>query len=414
MGTLPEVEPNDGAADADRGLVVTVSTIKTSVADAKTFLDRNLSAGVDHMFVFMDAKNLRLREMLDAHPHVTVVRTNPRYWNGARPERVSDRLRINANLANVVLATVPSVRWLFSIDSDEALSFDRSALLARSETVIRFPVWEAAAQATWAGEPTLFKRTPTRAELETLVALRAIEEPFAEHYFRGHPDGKAGTQPDLGVRFKVHAVVSHRGAHLRMAEPQEMHLLHYESWCLADFVDRWRDYAPQKAKLRTHRDSRKRLGIALHTLYHLPHVEEAERDRLVRQLFDARVADDLELLGSLGMLATPPPRQNRPRPLPAEHREQFRWIVEALHPADKSVFNDGGSSEDMVRTLAEAADRIPAEGEFAAQRLRKTLEEFASRIGVTLPAPADPPPSMGPVAGSTPTGVSGPPPPVAP
>ena len=110
--------------------IVAVSTLKADPDQVERFLRRNLGAGVDHMLIFLDDANPPVRQLLEAHPNVTVVRTGPAYWNGTRPPRVSDRLRINMNLANALLATVPSVAWLVSIDSDEAVCIDRDALCA--------------------------------------------------------------------------------------------------------------------------------------------------------------------------------------------------------------------------------------------------------------------------------------------
>lgn len=349
----------DPETATDGGAIATASTVKETPEGVERFLRRNLSSGVDHMFVFLDSGQPRVRKMLEEHPHVTVIRTGPDYWNGARPERISDRARININLANAVCATVRSIGWLFHIDADEALSFDRDELLGRDVRAVRFPVWEAVSQATWPeGEPTLFKRKPKDPQLNALAMLGAIESPELEAYYRGHQEGKAGARPDLGLRFKVHAVEDQLGRGVRMATPAGMHLLHYESWCLADFVQRWRDYSPAQVDLRTHREARKRIGMAVHTITRRVK-DEGERDLLLRRLYECNVADDLEALGALGLLAEPPVRPHRPLVLPSEDLEHIRVMVDALRPAPKDVFNDGGSAADIATVLDDATRRMP-------------------------------------------------------
>jgi hypothetical protein len=146
------------------------------------------------------------------------------------------------NVANAVLATVPSVAWLISIDSDEAVCIDRDALIKSRERAVLLSVLEAVSKRTWRDdEPTLFKSRPTDGELAALAAMGVILEPDLAFYFRGHQEGKSALRPDLRVRMRVHSVVDEAGKGLARSAP-DMHVLHYESHSLDDFVRRWKDY----------------------------------------------------------------------------------------------------------------------------------------------------------------------------
>lgn len=363
--------------------VVAVSTVKADPDQVERFLRRNLGAGVDHIMVFLDDPNAPARQLLEAHPQVTLVRTGPKYWNGTRPPRVSDRLRINMNVANAVLATVPSVAWLISIDSDEAVCIDRDALLRTEERAVLLAVLEAVSKRTWPDdEPTLFKSRPTDGELAALAAMGVILEPDLAFYFRGHQEGKTAVRPDLRVRMRVHSAINEAGKGLARSAA-DMYVLHYESHSLDDFVRRWKDYAPGSAHLRTHRDERKLIGIALHTLFHHDTLGERERNRLIRHLFEREVADDAKTLKKMGLAAPAPRREYEPRALPAEDLDQIQRLLVALQPGDKHVFNEGGTSVQIAGELAAAADRMAESGaDSAVQNVRRTLERFHGRSDV--------------------------------
>ena len=367
--------------------IVAVSTVKADPDQVERFLRRNLAGGVDHILVFLDDANAAVRQMLEAHPHVTVVRTGPKYWNGTRPPRVSDRLRINMNVANAVLATVPSVGWLISIDSDEAVSIDRDALSSNEARAVLLSVLEAVSRRSWPDdEPTLFKARPTDGELAALAAMGSIIEPDLAFYFRGHQEGKPAVRPDLRVRVRVHSAHDEAGRGLARNAP-DMHVLHYESHSLDDFIRRWKDYAPASAHLRTHRDERKLIGIALHTLHHHDSLTKRQRDRLIKQLFDREVADDVKTLKAMGLAAPPPTRQYEPRPLPPADVDQVQRLLEALLPGDKHVFNEGGTTEQVATELAAAAERMAAApgADTAVQNVRRTLERFHHRHDAQQP-----------------------------
>lgn len=317
--------------------IVTVSTIKEPLEYAERFVRRNLSSGVDHMIVFLDAKQPRVQQMLEAHPGVTVIRTDTDYWQGERPNVVVDRQMVNANLACVALTELPWVRWLFHIDADEALSFNRDALLAIDARAVRFRTLEAVARLKWPHhEPQLFKKVPTFAELHALAGLGMIESPEIHSLFRGHSLGKSGVKPADGVRFRIHTVYEEPEGEIESELPDDMYLLHYESCCLEDFADRWRDYQPDAAWMRPFKDNR--IGAAVHLILHAPDIGEAERHRYLRDLFMNHVVDDLRPLRRFDLLVRKPFRTAKPRMLTAQQVRDMESAISDLLAVDKSGF----------------------------------------------------------------------------
>lgn len=321
--------------DADR--IVTVSTIKESPEAASRFVRRTLESGVDHMIVFLDAPQPRVRTLLEESPQVTVVRTGANYWLGDRPSMVVDRQMVNANLACQAVAVSGQVKWLFHIDADEALHFDRAELLAIDAPSVRFKTREAVARRRWRdGEPRLFKRIPTEAELHTLVALGHIPEADVDHVFRGHSLGKSGVRPYEGIRFRVHTAYEAPDRELETVIPPDMHLLHHETSSYDDFLARWRDYRPATAARRPFKD--KRLGAAFFHVADNPRLTEAERDHLLHGLFDARVADDLRTLRRFGIVVRRPRSRNRSQPLSDETVRMLAGELARLGTEDKDQF----------------------------------------------------------------------------
>ncbi len=56
-------------------MLFTASTVKDSAAGLKTFVERNLANGVDHMFLFVDDAAPKITAELNKHPHVTAIAT---------------------------------------------------------------------------------------------------------------------------------------------------------------------------------------------------------------------------------------------------------------------------------------------------------------------------------------------------
>lgn len=316
--------------------ILTVSMVSDTLPNVEAWVDRTLATGVDHMLVFLDDDRPDVLEMLRQHPFVTPVHTDDEYWHGDRPVPLPDRQMVNANLSLRALTEVPSAGWLFHIDVDEALSFDREAFLELSPRAARFPTLEAVARREWDGMPTWLKRRPTREELHALAGLGVIRAPEIDTYFRGHHQGKAGVRPERDIRFRVHSVYELPDEPVELVEPPDMYLLHYASYSVDDFVARWEGFRPDQAAGRPFRSEH--LGTAFHTLWHHPALDAAGRRRMVAELFDRQIADDEATLRDFGLLVEDPRHRAEPRPLPGDEVRHLEAVLAGLHAEDKTPF----------------------------------------------------------------------------
>src|SRR4051794_24892145 len=167
-------------------MIATVSTVKDSAEGLARFVDRNLRAGADHMFVFLDEGDAAPGlEHLRSNPHVTAVVTDDDYWGGARPHALKLRQQAEASLAHLLLAAPGWASWLVHLDSDESIHVRRAELEALPPSVraVRLSVWEAVSSAD-ARDVRLFKRQLTASEEAVLHSLGH------RRYFRGHRVGK--------------------------------------------------------------------------------------------------------------------------------------------------------------------------------------------------------------------------------
>jgi hypothetical protein len=356
--------------------IVTVSTIRDTVPNVRRFVGRNLSSGIDHMIVFLDQDQPELVEVLGSDPHVTVVPTaGDDYWLGHRPPKVDDRRKVNANLLNAALTVIPAVRWLVHLDADEAPLFDRARLLACDARTVRFLTLEAVArQDRPEGDVREFKRVPTETELLALDRMGVIADPTPASYYRGHWAGKSATRPDLGVRISAHVPRDPGGNRLPSTEIlPDSFLLHYESYCLEDFADRWSDFDLEKYQRSNHRVTRKRLGLAAYGIINHPSLSDDAKDRYLRRLFERKVADDVAALRRLGMIVEVPEVDVPPRPLPAAEVEALEDLLTALRPADKRAFLKDADEDAPVAELDRAAARLDRPA--LVERVHRTVAE---------------------------------------
>ena len=337
--------------------ILAVATVDSSVRFASRFISRALASGVDHLVVFVEEPRTDLEDALRDAPSVTLVRTDRAYWQGEGPDRSRDRERTNANVALAALAEVSAAGWVFQIDEDQALCFDREELLRLAPVAARFPVLEAAASRRWrSAEPQTFKRDPSPADLRALAALGVIERPERGSYYRGPHAGRVGVRPGHGVRFA--GVEAYAGdERLAPAEPPGMYVLNLGAWSLEDFVDRWRSFDPARSRGGMHRGEH--LGTAVHTLLRHPALGEEDRSRLLAELFDRLLADDIDTLADFGLLggrpdALPVP----PRPLPAADLRGLEEALADLFSMAKEPFGD--TSEASSEAEEDEADETGA------------------------------------------------------
>ncbi|MEQ9693624.1 glycosyltransferase family 2 protein [Shimia sp. SDUM112013] len=125
-----------------------VATIKAPVADVLNFVAHHLEIGADHLFIYLDDDNPEAQAALDAHPQVSVTRTDTPYWKAGgkhRPAKHQARQTRNATHA-YTQATTTNLDWLMHMDVDEFLWAERplsdllAALPAKAEAARVRPI----------------------------------------------------------------------------------------------------------------------------------------------------------------------------------------------------------------------------------------------------------------------------------
>lgn len=342
-------------------LVCVVSTVKDTAANLDRFVRRNLAAGADHLFVFLDDAEPGTHAHLDEHPHVTAVRTDAAYWGDERPGSLNERQVVNANVANVLVSVVGEVAWLFHIDGDECLDLDREGLLALDAdvTAVRLRTLESVAVGADEEPRERFKRPLAPDELALLATLGEIPEPSMLEYFNGHLGGKSGMRPSPDRRLQVHAVATLDRQPVEPVRGDWLNLLHYESFSVEEFTRKWTNHL-EAVTVARFRDRRERLRASLGRLMALELPEERRRE-LLAEIHRRHIEDDVDLLDELGFLVRPRPEWHAhdPAPFPEETARELDELLGLLRGADKDYFRLRGGRPPR-ELLASLADRVEA------------------------------------------------------
>jgi hypothetical protein len=378
--STPEATTEDGGTR----LVCTVTTVLDTLANVEAFVQRNLASGVDHMFVFLDDADPDIHAHFTAHPHVTTVLCDDRYWLGERPASLNARQTHNSNLVNVLLSPFGSVRWLFHIDGDECLDIDRAELLALDDDVraVHLPPWEAVSRAHWPGPVDRFKRPLDEAELSLLTVLDVIPVATMRGYFNGHVLGKRGIRPDLDVRLALHTARDHRGNEIAAHTDHTFRVLHYESYSGEEFVRKWTAHlsSARTSKFSAKRD---RLRLAIQAVLANTALDQAAKQELLMEIHERLVQDDVETLERLGYLVSTPAERHRGSPdrFPPGEAEHVAALLSHLETAEPRRFTLPGTQLDPRVLLWDARQHLAPDDAGLATRLDALLDRSRPRPG---------------------------------
>lgn len=334
-------------------MIVSVTTLKDSVANAEKWVRRNLGGGIDHLVVFVDGPQPELEAMLEAHPHVSVVRADEAWYADAPSELLNDRQIVNAALTCRLLAGMPWAEWIFHLDGDEVAQIDRTELAALGPDVraVRLGTLEAVGRLHPSGDPTSFKRRLGPDELQLLTLLGAIAEPSNAVYFRGHRFGKPGVRPTLDLAIGVHHVIDRDGAQVEPAQAPGLRLLHYESFSGDEFVRKWMALLGSGGHVGQ-RGHRATVAGSIRTLLGLGLGEDDTRAFLYR-LYERLCEDDVELYDRLGLLVeVDPDAARREVESSDEGVAQLRALLQRARDVPKRAF--------LPKALSPEADAIVA------------------------------------------------------
>jgi hypothetical protein len=376
-------QPSGHAEDpVEADLICSVSTVKDSPANLSAFVERNLRAGVDHMFIFLEGSEDDIasgRSVLGGNPHVTVVPDSPAYWTPRRPNGLNQRQVINANLVNTLLCLFPRVAWLFHIDGDECLDIDRTYLATVPDDVdvVRLQTREAVSQQHWDREVDRFKRLLNRQELCLLSALGVISAPANGRYFNGHLAGKPGVRPDPDLRLRIHKVVDGDGEDITPhVSPDALHVLHYESYSGEEFVRKWMAHltSGSTSKFSAAKDQ---LRGAVAAVLANPVLTEDAKQEVLGELYRRKVEDDLPTLERLGLLVQVDPahHQHTPAEFTPEEAKALQQLLRHMTTVDKRCFAYNDSGRHPLAVLADLRGNLGADERDVARRIDKLLSD---------------------------------------
>lgn len=193
-----------------------VATIKAPPREVLNFVAYHLELGAAHLFIFLDNQNPTAQAALEAHPKVTVTRTDGDYWRShgvKKPQKHQPRQTFNASLA---YRQAQDLDWLVHIDVDEFLCPGAQSVAglldALPPTTVCARVRPAEALATEGVEGLDPTATYCKAWINNQGDMRGIEAdlyPEFGGYFRAgfvsHTVGKIFVRTGLSdLQFRIH------------------------------------------------------------------------------------------------------------------------------------------------------------------------------------------------------------------
>lgn len=336
-------------------MIVTVSTVKTSLAGVQRFVEGNLAGGADHLVVFLDEADAEVEGWLAGRSEVTVVVTDDAWWGGDRPRRINKRQRINANVARSVLALTDWAAWLFHVDSDEVVRIDRAQLdgVPAHKRAVSLRPLEVVSVREPDGEPTLFKRLLEPGELNLLTVLGALPEPSNSLYFRSHIAGKVGIRPALDIWLGIHKATTREEDRVGLARRPGLAMLHYESYSGDEFVRKWLAMVGSGTDLKlSFGEHRQKLADAMVTLLGMD-LDPQAATRQLGAIYERHMADPVDVLDDLGFLERVDARSGGhvPEPLPPGEADLLASRLEALAGAPMADFLPETEGADVAALL---------------------------------------------------------------
>lgn len=333
-------------------MILSVTTLKDSLENVSKFVSRNLTGGVDHLVIFLDAEQPEVAEFLTAHPHVTCVPAYGDWWDD-RPDNLNQRQGTNSGLLSRVLDGYEWAEWLFHIDGDEVVRLDLDALGAvdRRHQVIRMAPWEAVARLHPEGDPTSFKRLLDADQLQLLQTLGVLERPTNRAYFRGHIAGKLGVRPSRDVSLAIHKAWTGNHEEVPIFDDGRQHVLHYESPNGDEFVRKWLALLSSGRAVRQ-RGARVPMVHALTALLALG-LDEAETAHFLGEIYQRYAVDDVETLDRLRLLerVDPDVPAAARAAFPESAKDELQILVERVQRVPKQQFRPMRAGKSVAKTV---------------------------------------------------------------
>lgn len=333
-------------------MIVSVTTLKDTVANVRKFVSRNLAGGVDHVVIYLDAELPDVEEYLSAHPDVTCIPAYGDWWDD-RPQNLNERQGTNAGMLSRLLDGYPWAEWLVHLDGDEVAELDLPALasLDRSCDVVRLAPLEAVAQLHPEADPVLFKRLLDDDELALLHALGLLSRATNRRYFRGHVAGKLVVRPSRDLALAIHKAWRTDLTEIAPLDDGRQRVLHYESPNGEEFVRKWLALLSSGTGVRQ-RGTREPVARSILALLDLG-LSETDTAHFLEEIYQRYAVDDVDALQRLGLLVHLDPDAPRPprEPFPEAAKEDLAALVERARPLRKKQFRPVHPGPRVLQTV---------------------------------------------------------------
>ncbi|WP_277455119.1 glycosyltransferase family 2 protein [Janibacter sp. DB-40] len=333
-------------------MICTVSTIKDSIANVTRFVEENLAAGADHLFIFSEGGDHDVLTYLEGHPHVTVVDADAVNRRVAQPENLNTRQTINANRINWLLADIDSAEWLFHLDGDEILDIDKERLLALGPDVatVRLVPKESVSSSD-AGYRGYFKRLLSKEELALLTLFGVIDEAMNSVYFHGHVSGKVGLRPSRAHGVHIHDVslLGEEGT-TEDFRADWLHVLHYDSLSPEEYLRKWSVNAAGTP--HNFRGRRKLIHAAMSGLVKNERIDENTKREYMLEIYRREIEDDAPSLEKFGLLERVEPRNYRPGSFSRRELDAMTAVLPRLLEAEPRYFQPRKTEYDPAELMA--------------------------------------------------------------
>ncbi len=369
-------------------MICTVSTVLDTPENVEKFVRRNLAAGVDHMFVFLDERQPGVQALLDPMPEVTAIGTGDGYWGGSRPPNLNNRQTANANLVRVLLSCLDWPRWLFHIDADECLDIDKDKLLALDATVPAVVLQTLEAVSTPGGDPQeRFKRQLGEEDLALLHLLGVIDRPANTSLFNSHAHGKVGIRPTLDFNLHIHRARYPDRDFVESYEAEWLRLLHYDSTSVEEFIRKWSTHA---ASVSDSAFGRERAAIlaSVRSVQRNQSLSDERKQHYFAEIYRRTVQDDVDALADLGFLSTPSPawHGHLPESLSPDRTATMHRLLAILRATDKNYFRPGRPGFEPVDLLRRVSRELASSDRALARAIGERVARPAAVRRVAHPS----------------------------
>jgi hypothetical protein len=335
-------------------MLISATTVKDTTENVERFVRRNLSAGIDHLVLFIDSEQPEIVDHFAGSAEVTCVPAwDETWWNGTQRPGLNGRQNLNCSVVNALLVGFTWAEWLFHIDADEVVRLDRARLerLDRSVDVVLLEVLESVSHPDAEDEGGWFKRLLTRDERETLVERGLLSSLPNKSYFHGHVIGKSGWRPSHALRGGLHRPRDLSGEAVKGFEADWLQLLHFESQTPTEFERKWRNLVGSgldRIKVRTERQP---VASAVQELLD-DHLSTVETELGFRAIYERTTQDRFPELRQLGFLVRvdTDETQYEARRIPPDELGRLRSLLRGARDVPKTEFS-GASQERAVSRI---------------------------------------------------------------